>query len=150
MATRDGKADWHGDLVSGSGRVTVGEDRWTSDYSFNSRFHGVLDGAVAVRAATNPEELLAAAHAACFSMALALNLTEHGHAPTTVETQARVHLRTVDGIPTIVRIDLETVADVPGLDEAPFQSRAEEAKAGCIISRALGGVDQITLAARLR
>ncbi len=150
MATRNGKAGWQGDLVSGSGRVTVGEDRWTSEYSFNSRFYGVLDGAVAGGAATNPEELLAAAHAACFSMALSLNLTEHGHAPGTIWTQAQVHLRRVDGIPTIVRVDLETEADVPGLDEAAFRSSAEEAKADCIISPALGGVKEITLSARLR
>ena len=150
MATRNGKAEWEGELVSGSGRLTVGDDRWTSEYSFNSRFHGVLDGAVASGGATNPEELLAAAHAACFSMALSLNLTEHGQVPRTIETQARVHLRTVDGIPTIVRIDLETEAEVPGLDEAAFQSRAEEAKAGCILSRALGGVNEIRLFARLR
>ena len=83
-------------------------------------------------------------------MALALNLTEHGHAPRTIETQARVHLRRVDGIPTIVQIDLETEADVPGLDQTAFQSRAEEAKAGCIISRALGGVEEIRPSARLR
>jgi len=121
MAIRNGAAEWRGDLISGSGRLTVGDDRWTSDYTFNSRFHGVLDGAVANGGVTNPEELLAAAHAACFSMALSLNLSEHGHPPQTIETQARVHLRTVGEIPTIHRIDLETQADVPGLTQADFQ-----------------------------
>src|SRR6185437_3015238 len=112
MATRNGKAVWQGDLVNGSGHLTVGEDEWTSPYSFNSRFHGLFDGAENAPGATNPEELLAAAHAACFSMALALNLTEQGHTPSSIETQAMVHLRQLDGMPTIVRIDLETEAEV--------------------------------------
>jgi osmotically inducible protein OsmC len=151
MATRNGSAEWQGDLVTGAGRLTVGEDRWTSEYSFGSRFHGVLDGAVADGTATNPEELLAAAHAACFSMALSLGLSEQGHAPTTIQTRAQVHLRRVDDIPAITRIDLQTEAEVPGLDEAEFHKSAEAAKDSCIVSRALaGGVREITLSARLR
>lgn len=90
MATRNGKAEWHGDLVSGTGRLTVGEGRWVSDYSFNSRFEGVLEGASANGHATNPEELLAAAHAACFSMALSLALTGgRTHAPNNRNAGAR-------------------------------------------------------------
>ena len=150
MATRTGKAEWHGDLVSGSGRLTVGDNRWVSDYSFNSRFAGVLDGAVASSQATNPEELLATAHAACFSMALSLILTEAGHAPVAIETRARVHLRMVAGQPTIQRVELQTEAEVPDLDDAQFQTKAEEAAKGCIISRALSGVEEITLSATLR
>jgi osmotically inducible protein OsmC len=100
-------------------------------------------------AGTNPEELLAAAHAACFSMALTLALSEAGHPPRSIRTTGRVHIRNLGGAPTIQQIDLETTAEVPGLDEASFQQQAEEAKAGCIISRALGGVERINLVAEL-
>jgi lipoyl-dependent peroxiredoxin len=150
MAVRVGKAEWNGDLAGGSGRLTVGEQRWTSHYSFHSRFAGVLPGAVANGDATNPEELLAAAHAACFSMALSLALGERGHAPRTISTRAQVQLRLVGGAPTIQRIDLETEGEVPGIDQAGFQASAEEAKAGCILSRALAGVEEIALSATLR
>lgn len=148
MATRDGSARWNGDLQTGSGRLTVGNDAWSSPYSGSSRFHGVLPG-FEEAAGTNPEELLAAAHAACFSMALSLALTEGGHRPDSIETQAHVHLRFVDGAPTIQQIDLETEGHVPGLDQDSFEALAEEAKKGCIISRALGGVAQITLSAKV-
>jgi osmotically inducible protein OsmC len=141
MATRNGSAEWQGDLRSGSGDLTVGESAWRGEYSFASRFE---EGA-----GTNPEELLAAAHAACFSMALAGILTEHEHQPRSVRTQARVHLRNVDGQPTIQRIDLEVEADVAEIDEAHFREHAEEAKAGCPVSRALAGVEDIELSARL-
>jgi lipoyl-dependent peroxiredoxin len=150
MATRNGRAEWHGDLTSGSGRLVVGEERWESDYSFNSRFEGVLGGVVRHGLATNPEELLATAHAACFSMALSLVLGEAGYTPGTIETQAHVHLRNVGGLPTIQRIDLETAADVPGIDPGEFERRADEAATGCIISRALGGVEEIKVSAKLR
>jgi osmotically inducible protein OsmC len=149
MAARRGKAEWHGNLIEGSGRLTIGEDLWTGDYSFSSRFHDVLEGAGATTRITNPEEVLATAHAACFSMALSLVLSEHGHTPTSISTTASVHLRLVGGIPTIQRIDLETDADVAGIEPADFQQRAEEARAGCILSRALAGVEDITLSARL-
>jgi osmotically inducible protein OsmC len=141
MATRTGRARWNGDLKAGSGRLTVGEGAWEGDYSFRSRFE---DGA-----GTNPEELIAAAHAACFSMALSNMLAEHGHEPQSVETVAHVELRPVDGAPTITRIELETEGDVPSIDEDHFREHAEEAKAGCPVSRALAGVDEITLTARL-
>lgn len=150
MATRNGSAEWAGDLTTGSGRLTVGERAWTSDYSYTSRFQGVLPTEDARQGAgTNPEELLAAAHAACFSMALSLALSQAGHPPRSIRTTGRVHLRNVGGAPTIQQIDLETAAEVPGLDEAAFRQRAEEAKTGCIISRALGGVERINLAAEL-
>src|SRR5262245_5578195 len=154
MATRNGRAEWRGDLKTGSGRVIVGDAGWTSAYPYTSRFHGLLEdagpGDTKPGRATNPEELLAAAHAACFSMAFSLVLTQREHPPNTIETQARVYLRNVGGLPTIQRIGLDTEADVPGIDEAELQQRAEEARAGCIISRALGGVEEITLSARLR
>ena len=141
MATRNGTAEWQGDLQSGSGHLTVGDGAWEGDYSFASRFE---EGE-----GTNPEELIAAAHAACYSMAFSNILAEHGHAPRSVTTTAKVHLRNVDGAPTIAQIDLETVGDVPDIDEAHFVEHAEEAKAGCPVSRALGGVGEITLNARL-
>ena len=141
MATRDGSAEWQGDLRGGSGELTVGEGAWRGDYSFASRFE---EGA-----GTNPEELLAAAHAACFSMALAGILTEHGHEPRSVRTRARVHLRNVDGQPTIQQIDLETEGDVAEIDEDHFREHAEEAKADCPVSRALAGVSEMNVTARL-
>ena len=141
MATRNGSARWTGDLSSGSGRLTVGEDAWTADYSFASRFD---DGP-----GTNPEELIAAAHAGCFSMALCHALTVDGCDPRSIETVARVHLRLVDGAPTIQQIDLETFAEAPGLDEDRLRELAAAAKAGCAVSRALGGVAQIGVSATL-
>jgi osmotically inducible protein OsmC len=141
MATRNGSAEWKGDLKGGSGELVVGDDAWRGDYSFASRFEDG-DG-------TNPEELLAAAHAACFSMALASALAEHGHQPRSVRTRARVHLRNVDGLPTIQRIDLDTEGDVGEIDEDHFREHAAEAKAGCVVSRALAGVEEIELSARL-
>jgi lipoyl-dependent peroxiredoxin len=124
--------------------VTVGDRVWTGSYSGSCRFHDVLPGFEAGEG-TNPEELLAAAHAACFTMAL----TETGAEPGRLRTQARVHLRFLDGAPTIRQIDLETEGDVRGIDEAGFRERAEEAKRFCIVSRALGGLEQIDLLTRL-
>ena len=141
MATRNGSAQWNGNLMDGSGRVTVGDDVWSGDYSFASRFEEG-DG-------TNPEELIAAAHAGCFSMALSAQLTEAGHAPNSVKTTARVQIRNVDGLPTIDEIKLETEGDVPGIDQAIFEEQAEAARAGCAVSRALGGVKTIEVAAKL-
>ena len=137
MATRNGSARWQGDLSSGSGEVTVGEGAWTGSYSFASRFE---DGA-----GTNPEELIAAAHAGCYSMALCHVLTEAGHTPRSIKSTARSYLRIVDGAPTINRIDLDTEADAPGLDETRFRELAETAKAACAVSRALRGVETISL-----
>jgi osmotically inducible protein OsmC len=141
MATRNGSARWEGDLATGSGTVTVGERAWMGEYSYASRFE---DGA-----GTNPEELIAAAHAGCFSMALAYILREAGHTPRWIETTARVHLRLVDGMPTIQQIDLATEGDISDLAEEDFRKLAEQAKATCAVSRALGGVKQITVSPRL-
>jgi osmotically inducible protein OsmC len=148
MSARHGSATWTGDLETGSGEVTVGEGAWTSSYSGRSRFAGVLPG-FAEGSGTNPEELLAAAHAACFSMALSLELSSAGHPPSSISTAARVHLRIAGGGPAIQQIDLTTEADVPGLGQREFQDHAEHAKTSCIISRALGGVAQISLSATL-
>jgi lipoyl-dependent peroxiredoxin len=148
MASRIGSARWRGDLSSGTGEVTVGASAWTGSYSGASRFHDVLPG-FEPGEGTNPEELLAAAHAACFTMALSLALTEAGAEPRLLGTRAKVQLRFLDGAPTIQAIDLETEGEVPGLDEPGFRERAEEAKRSCIVSRALAGVEQINVVARL-
>ena len=141
MATRNGSAEWRGDLKGGSGTVTVGDGVFEGAYSFSSRFE---DGE-----GTNPEELLGAAHAACFTMALSLILGEDDHPPESLRSQAKVQLRLVDGLPTIARIDLEVEGSVPGIDEDAFRGYAEKAKAGCVVSRALAGVPEIELSARL-
>ena len=141
MVTRNGSAEWNGSPKSGSGRLMVGEKAWIAEYSFASRF---LDGS-----GTNPEELIAAAHAACFSMALSHVLSEAGHPPRSIKTVARVHLRNIDGMPTLQKIDLEVEGQVPGLDAERFAQHAEQARTGCAISRALRGVEEITVTARL-
>ena len=138
MATRDGSGEWRGDLSSGSGTVSVASGLFTDgNFSFSSRFE---EGP-----GTNPEELIAAAHAGCFSMALSNILASDGHTPESVKTTAKAHLRMVDGAPTITQIDLVTEGRVPGIDQAQFADYAEQAKAGCPVSRALAGVGEITL-----
>lgn len=141
MATRNGSAEWKGDLKGGAGTVKVGDGVFEGAYSFSSRFE---EGE-----GTNPEELLGAAHASCFTMALSLLLTEAEHPPESIRAEAKVQLRIVDGLPTIARIDLEVEGSVPGVDEDAFRGFAEKAKAGCVVSRALAGVPEIGLSARL-
>ena len=136
-----GTALWTGDIPTGTGTFTAG-DSISGDYSFRSRFE---DGPGA-----NPEQLIAAAHAACFSMALSAALGDAGTPVNSVRTDAVVTLRSVDGAPTITSINLTTVGDVPGIDEAAFREAAEGAKAGCPVSRALSGVPEITLEASLQ
>jgi osmotically inducible protein OsmC len=135
-----GTAEWKGDVPTGSGTFTAG-DTISGEYSFRSRFE---DGPGA-----NPEQLIAAAHASCFSMALSNMLAQAGTPPESVRTDATVTLRPLDGVPTITRIDLVTVGRVPGIDEAGFQAHAAAAKAGCPVSRALAGVPEVTLEATL-
>ncbi len=141
MATRNGSAEWNGDLQSGGGTVTVGDRAWTGSYSFKSRFE---DGE-----GTNPEELVAAAHAGCFTMALSLIIGNDGHTPERLRTTAKTTLRQVDGAPTITKVELETEGSVPGIDADRFQRYAEQAKGQCVISRALAGVREMTVTARL-
>src|SRR6186713_391704 len=141
MATRNGSADWRGDLKGGSGTVKVGDGVFSGAYSFSSRFE---EGE-----GTNPEELIAGAHAACYAMALSNDLASAGHTPDSVSATARVHLRNVDGAPTIAQIDLDVVGVVPGLDEAGFQEAAEQAKVNCPVSRALASVPELNLNAKL-
>ena len=133
-------AEWQGDLKSGSGTFTAG-DSIGGEYSFKSRFE---DGPGA-----NPEQLIAAAHAACFSMALSAARGDAGTPAESVKTAATVTLRFVDGAPTITAIALSTVGNVPGIDEAAFRAAAQGAKEGCPVSRALTGVPEITLEAAL-
>ena len=135
-----GSAEWNGDLQSGRGEFLAG-DSITGDYSFKSRFE---DGEGA-----NPEQLIGAAHAACFSMALSNILSEAGNVPDSVKTEAIVTLKMVDGDPTITKIALTTVGKVPGIDEDAFKEHAEAAKKGCPVSKALAGVGEITLDASL-
>ena len=142
MATRNGSAEWSGDLQNGTGTITVGNDAHTGPYSFKSRFE---EGE-----GTNPEELIAAAHAACFAMAFSNVLASNGHEPESVDTNARVVLKEVDGAPTIARIELTAEGSVPGIDDDEFQRLADEAKRDCPVSRALASVDEITLEATLR
>lgn len=135
-----GSAQWKGDLRTGSGTFSAG-DTISGGYTFKSRFE---DGP-----GSNPEQLIAAAHAACFSMALANALAESGHPADSIHTDATVTLRPVDGSPMITSIALVTVGEVPGLGEAAFVVLAEAAKTGCPVSKALAGVPEITLKASL-
>jgi osmotically inducible protein OsmC len=139
MASK-GNAEWKGELKTGSGTFTAGDDI-TGQYSFKSRFE---DGPGA-----NPEQLIAAAHAACFSMALSGALGDAGTPVDSIKTDAVVTLRFVDGAPKITKIELTTVGQVPGIDEAAFKEAAAGAKANCPVSKALAGVDEITLEASL-
>lgn len=141
MSVRRSHARWEGDLRSGTGTMRLGSGAFEGKFSFKSRFE---DGP-----GTNPEELIGAAHAGCFSMAFSNMLAEAGHVPTSVETKAEVHLDRVDGKPTIHRIHLSAEGVVPGISAAKFQEIAAQAKAGCPVSRALASVE-ITLDARLR
>lgn len=141
MAGRNGSARWMGDLRSGTGMLTVGDGVFEGNYTFKSRFE---DGP-----GTNPEQLIAAAHAACFTMALSNILATAGHTAESVATTANVQLRNVDGAPTLTRIDLSTEGSVPGVNPEQFQKFAEEAKASCPISRALAGIPEIVLTAKL-
>lgn len=140
MPLRTGQAIWKGDIRSGSGSLSVGSGAFSGSYSYDSRFAG--------GAGTNPEELIAAAHAACFSMATASGLTKAGFKPDSITTTATVHLDSVPGGFAIDKIDLKTRAKVTGIDAAGFQKIAEDAKKGCPVSRALSAVE-ITLDAAL-
>src|SRR5213595_3584338 len=140
MATRTGLAVWDGTLKQGKGTVKLGSGAFEGPYSYSSRFE---DGA-----GTNPEELIAAAHAGCFSMALSGALGRAGHDPTRVSTTAKVHLEKQEAGFRIPRIELVTEAVVPGIDDATFQEVAEGAKKGCPVSVVLAGAE-ISLNAKL-
>jgi lipoyl-dependent peroxiredoxin len=139
MPTRNGSAEWQGDLMGGNGSLVVGDGVFSGSFSAKSRFEEG-DG-------TNPEELIAAAHAACYSMALSHMLASDGHVPDSVRTTAALELRSPDTGPPIRKITLRTVGAVPGIDAATFAEYAERAKAECPVSVALGGVPEIALEA---
>jgi osmotically inducible protein OsmC len=141
MAARKGSAEWKGDLKGGGGTVTVGDGVFSGNYSFASRFE---EGE-----GTNPEELIGAAHAACYAMALSNRLSEAGSPPDSIQATATVQLRIVDGAPTIAKIELDVLGSVPGIDEDAFVAQAEQAKKDCPVSRALAGVPEIELSAKL-
>lgn len=130
MAIRTADAEWQGNLQNGQGHLRLGSGAYEGNYSFRSRMG---DGA----GGTNPEELIGAAHAGCFSMALSAMLAGAGFTPTRVHTTARVHFNPIEGGFAIGPIDLETEAVVPGIDEATFQRIAQDAKVGCPVSQAL-------------
>jgi lipoyl-dependent peroxiredoxin len=141
MPIRSSSARWQGTLTEGSGTIRTGKGGFEGNYSFKSRFE---EGE-----GTNPEELIAAAHAGCYSMAFSKALSDAGFPPTSVDTTANVHLDKTDAGMTVTRIDLDSVGVVPGIDEAEFSKLAEGAKDGCPISRLLSPGAQITLNARL-
>ena len=140
--SRFATAHWEGDFKHGGGRLDTPESGLMDavPYGFNTRFGD--------RKGTNPEELIAAAHAGCFTMALSAKLTEAGHPPTRLDTRADVDL-SMEGGPSLSQIRLKVDAQVPGIDEAKFQSIAEDAKTNCPVSKALSAVPislQATLA----
>ena len=141
MAIRSADAVWEGTLREGAGTMKMVSGAYEGQYSFSSRFE---EGE-----GTNPEELIAAAHAGCFSMALAAELGGAGYTPRRVSTTADVHLTKGDGGFGISRIHLNTEAEVPDVDEETFQDLAAKAKDGCPVSQALAAVDEITVEAKL-
>ena len=141
MPTRTSDAQWSGDLLTGTGKMTIGHGAYTGPYSFKSRMEA--------GAGTNPEELLAAAHAGCFSMAFSAMLSAAGHKPDSVHTTAAVTFEKVGDGFSITKIALTTEGKVPGIDAEKFKKIANDAKAGCPVSKALAGVKDITLDAKL-
>lgn len=141
MPTSQAQAVWEGKLRDGKGSFTAASGAFSGPYSFATRFEG--------KKGTNPEELIAAAHAACFSMALSAGLEKAGKPATRVQTDAACTLEMVNGTPTITKMALTVRGRVPGVNQGEFQQAADEAKRGCPVSRALQGIPQITLTATL-
>jgi osmotically inducible protein OsmC len=133
MPTRRANATWEGDLKSGKGTMALGSGAYEGPFSFATRFEE--------EPGTNPEELIGAAHAGCFSMAFSADLGRAGFTPEHVATSAKVHLGIVDGAAAITHIELTMEAKVPGIDEAKFQEIANGTKTGCPVSKALAAVD---------
>lgn len=133
MPKRKAEASWNGDLEKGTGNMAFGSGAFKGAYSFKSRFE---EGT-----GTNPEELIGAAHAGCFSMALSGEIANAGYDPNSVTTNANVTLEEVDGDPAISTIELDVEANIPEIDEDTFQELAEGAKKNCPVSKALAGVN---------
>ncbi len=140
MVARTAQAEWQGGLQDGNGTMELGSGAFKGAYSFGSRFSSGTG--------TNPEELIAAAHAGCFSMALAAGLDKSGHKPKRVHTTATAQLEKAGGGFSITAIELNTEAEIPGIDDGVFQQQVETAKRDCPVSRALSGVN-ISVKARL-
>ncbi len=140
MPVRTAQAVWEGDLARGKGTVALGSGSYQGPYSFASRFESGKG--------TNPEELIGAAHAGCFSMALSAMLGKVGYAPKKIQTDAKVHIEKVGEGFKITRIELHMVAEIPGIDAKTFHEHAEAAKKGCPVSQALAGTE-IVLDAKL-
>ena len=138
MSVRQSSAEWKGTLKEGAGTMRVGSGAYDGPYTWASRFD--------TGPGTNPEELIGAAHAGCYSMFLSALLTKAGFTPTRIATTATVHL--TDG-PTISLIELNTEAEVPGLTDADLQTHAQAAKAACPVSKALAAVPEIKLEVKL-
>ncbi|HEX3274641.1 MAG TPA: OsmC family peroxiredoxin [Gemmatimonadales bacterium] len=141
MTTSTSSAVWEGGLRNGHGRFNAGSGAFGGDYSFATRFESAKG--------TNPEELLAAAHAACFSMALSAGLEAAKTPATRISTTARCTVEKAGDGFQITRMRLEVRGEVPGLDQAAFQAAAEKAKVGCPVSQALKGIPQVELDAKL-
>ncbi len=141
MPIRRAEAEWKGNLIEGSGRVRVGSGAFDGPYSFRAR---VEDGG----SATNPEELIGAAHAGCFTMALTAQLSSAGFVPKRLHTVAKVKLEKTGPAFSITGIELETEADIPGIEDAKFQEIATDAKQNCPVSKALAATE-IHLSAKL-
>lgn len=141
MPVRKADAKWNGSLKEGAGELGLGSGAYRGPYDFGSRFE---DGK-----ATNPEELIGAAHAGCFTMAMTAAMGREGITPTELRTTATVHLGQGAAGLSITKIELVTRGRVPGIDDAKFKAFAEGARTGCVISRALAGVGEITLDAAL-
>ncbi len=139
--TRTAQASWQGDLAEGGGRIGVGSGAYEGPFTLRARVEDV-------ERSTNPEELIGAAHAGCFTMSLANLLSEGGHPPADLRTTAKVRLEQLETGFSITNIALQTVGEVPGVDAETFASLAQQAKDTCPVSRALAGTE-ITLEARL-
>jgi lipoyl-dependent peroxiredoxin len=140
MPTSEAQAEWNGNLARGEGKMSFGDGAWEGPYTAASRFE--------TGEGVNPEALIAAAHAGCFSMAFANVLSQAGHEPESVNTSAKVTVEKDDGGFSITRSELSTEVKVEGLDEEEFQKHADEAKEGCPVSRALGAIE-VNLEARM-
>ncbi len=141
MPVRNAEAVWEGTLKEGNGVMKLGSGAFDGPFSFSTRFEE--------EPGTNPEELIGAAHAGCFSMFLSALLTKAELPPNRIHTTAKVHLGQVDGAPTITKIVLTTEADIPGIEEAAFMEHVTAAKNGCPVSKALASVGEITVNATL-
>ena len=141
MATSNAVAIWEGKLKDGKGSFKAQSGVFSGSFSFGTRFEG--------KKGSNPEELIAAAHAGCFSMALSSALEKAGHPATRIETRAAVSLEMVDGAPKITKSVLEVRGKVDGIDQAAFEQAAEGAKKNCPVSKALQGNVAITMDAKL-